>query len=140
MSDQDKLLNHLLNEAPFVPVSESLHDNIIVSAMLDTAVTPPASPFLKGKILDTVTSLNSNNDTVDHGPRYKTLFRRQAGNAFAGGLMAASLVLGVWAGATGTADPFLAASFELAGLHSPEQGDNFEPYSVIEGFNPPENL
>ncbi len=146
MSDQDKLLNQLLNEAPFAPTSEGLRDDILVAAMLDTTATHPASPLLKEQILKTAISSNSSNDVITfnrpsrHDPQHRSFFRRQVGNAVAGGLMAASLILGVWAGATGTADPFLAASFELAGLQSPEQDDNFEPYNVIDGFDPSENL
>ncbi len=45
MSDQDKLLNQLLNEAPFAPTSEGLRDDILVAAMLDTTATHPSLLF-----------------------------------------------------------------------------------------------
>lgn len=127
---QDHIVK-LLNQAPEVPASPNLPQQIMTSAMLDSAMPVPASPNLKQSIL-------SATKIVQFKPKPATNWFNPT--ALAGGLMAASLILGIWTGSNGIADNLLAAPFELAGLNVTETTDEFSFYNVIDGLTPTENL
>ncbi len=142
MTQDNDHITRLLNEAPKVPLSPNLRQDIIASVLLDMAPDVPASPALHGNILATATTNNPATNIIafpgnsSRQPPHRWL----SDNALAGGLMAASLILGIWAGTSGIADNLIAAPLELAGLHSSPNDDIFNFYSVIDGITPSENL
>jgi len=136
---EDQALSDLLDMAPVLPPSANLRDEIIASALLDLAPDVPASPQLMQNILAKATgqtSQNSGAEIIDFHPKagltplkHKPAHRWLTGNSFAAGLMAASLILGIWTGANGVADTLISAPLELAGL------EISDPSSLDDGFN-----
>jgi len=137
-------ISKLLDQAPEVPFSPHLRDDIIAVALLDLAPDIPASPGLKHSILNKVTidsSQPASDEIINFSPkpRHNPPRRWLSGNAFGAGLMAASLVLGIWTGTSNFADPLIAAPLELAGMQLPETDDSINYYNVIDGLTPSES-
>ena len=140
---KDQALSNLLDMAPLLPSSANLRDEIIATALLDLAPDVPASPQLMQNILAKATSQtpqNSSAEIIDFHPKarftplkHKPAHRWLTGNSLAAGLMAASLVLGIWSGTNGIADTLISAPLELAGLElsdSSSLDDGFNDYSA----------
>ena len=137
MTNQNQQLTDLLNQALAVPPSPELRDEIIAMALLDTAPDVPASPALQKNILAA-----AQENPVNNIIPFKTKPARPGfvNNALIGGLMAASLILGIWTGSSGIADNLIAAPLEMAGLQLDQEDDGFSFYSVIDAFTASENL
>lgn len=134
----------LLDQAPVVPASPSLRDDIISLALLDLSPAAPASPALKNKILSAAKenpTQPASAEIINFSPKpqHRPDRRWLTGNAFAAGLMAASLVLGFWTGTSNFADTLIAAPLELAGLQLPETDDSMNYYNIIDGLGPSES-
>jgi len=136
---QDIALNKLLDLALPVPNSNDLKQDILASALLSSAHKPPYSPDLKDKILAAATKKDSA-EIIAFRPRRKSfgLTIPAFENIAAAGLIAASLILGIWSGSNGIADAFISAPLELAGLQSPDS-DIFSFYNIIDGLTPSES-
>lgn len=148
--NRDKIAR-LLDTAPPVPASPHLREDIHLTLLLDSAPTVPASPNLHDKILETATSQNPTADIMDFAAAHAATRSRQQNqrhwpiaNVLAGGLMAASLMLGF---VTGTADltnsltnDLISAPLELAGLVPTENTETFNYYSVTDGLTATDDL
>lgn len=138
MTQKKDHITQLLDQARAAPPSPQLRSQIITAALLDVAPRVPASPGLQQNILTAANETPTTADIIAFPP--SPARRWISANVLAGGLMAASLILGIWTGSTGLVDNLLAAPFELAGLPVAEAGDDFSLYSVLDGLTPPENL
>ncbi|VAV95703.1 hypothetical protein MNBD_ALPHA08-277 [hydrothermal vent metagenome] len=139
MTQKKDHITQLLDQAPETPPSPQLRTQIVTAALLDAAPLAPPSPDLHQNIL--AAAKNEPPATAKIIAFAPSPARRWINaNALAGGLLAASLILGIWTGSSGVADSLLAAPFELAGLPVAEAGDDFSLYSVLDGLTPSENL
>lgn len=127
----------LLDQAPKVPTSPELGHQILSAVLLDKAADVPASPTLHQTILSTASTTQQ---PIARRPASRPARRWFYPNALAGGLMAASLILGIWSGSNDIVDNLLAAPFELAGLQVTETEDEFSLYNTTGEFTPSENL
>ena len=148
MTQDNDHITQLLNEASKAPPSPDLRRDIITAALLDINPNVPASPALAKNILASATAHKpqpASAEIIDFTPAVhkksarKPVRRWLSGNALVGGLMAASLILGIWTGSNGIADNFIAAPLELAGLQASENYDNSDYYNVIDGLAPSES-
>ena len=143
MTDKTDHIATLLNQAPSVPASPDLSQQIMTMAVLDSATSVPSSPNLKQNILSAASEQNPTAEIIIFAPpakRHRLYPTARTSGLMAGGLMAASLMLGIWTGSNGIADNILAAPFELAGLQLSDSTDELSLYNVIDGLTPSENL
>lgn len=138
MTQKKDHIAQLLDMAPKTPPSPMLHEQILATALLDAAPAVPNSPNLSARILASAQEHTNNANVVEFAIKPSRNWFHP--NALAGGLMAASLMLGIWTGSSGLVDNLIAAPFELAGLQLAETGDDFNLYNVLDGLTPPENL
>ena len=115
---QDQALDQLLDLSPPAPASPQLAQHILAAA---NASNGPAS------------------NVVEFTPK-----RRSAkppylkpDNWLIGGLMAASLIIGIWSGTSDISDLLVTAPLELAGIEQPSE---FDTYPVLSGFSATESL
>ncbi len=139
MTDNKDPIAQLLDQAPSVPDSPDLGQQIITTALLDLAAPVPPSTGLRDNILANAITDNPKTADIITLPGNPTNYWT-ASNALVGGLMAASLIIGVWGGSSGIVDNLLDAPFELAGLSPSQTNDDFNLYNVLDGLTPQENL
>ncbi len=138
MTQNKDHIEQLLDLAPKAPPSPELREQILATALLDTAPAVPNSPNLSARILASAKEHSNSANVLEFAVKPAPIWFHP--NALAGGLMAASLILGIWTGSSGLVDNLIAAPFELAGLQLAETGDDFNLYNVLDGLTPPENL
>ncbi len=107
--------------------------------LLSLSTPPPASTMLAKQIL-AATKPNTQsaeiiNLTAKRNARKKPLFTID--NWLVGGVMAASLIIGIWSGTSDIANLLVTAPLELAGI---EQTGDFEIYNILDGFSATESL
>ena len=107
--------------------------------LLDMAPPPPPSPQLAKQILAGTSARSQNSNVVEFASNREPSPPRQnnTSNWLIGGLMAASLTLGIWSGTSDFADLLVTAPLELAGITSPQDTDF---YNLLDGFNATESL
>jgi hypothetical protein len=132
----DQGLDSLLDLAASPPHSPELASTILMTAMLDKASKTPASPSLHSNITAAAFRTESNIVNLRQKLRPATAPEAQVpgwlkGSAV-GGLMAASLIIGIWSGSNGLIDPLIAAPMELAGLDVSESGDDLSEFDSLD--------
>ncbi len=107
--------------------------------LLSLATPPPASPLLADQILAATKPSTQSAEIVNlaakRNARKKALFTTD--KWLVGGIMAASLVIGIWSGTNDIANLLVTAPLELAGI---EQTGDFEIYNILDGFSATESL
>jgi len=139
MTDNKDPIAQLLDQAPVVPASPDLRQQIMTAALLDLATPVPPSTGLRDTILANAIADTPKTADIMTLPG-KPANHWTASNALVGGLMAASLIIGIWGGSSGVVDNLLDAPFELAGLPTSQTNDNFNLYNVLDDLTPQENL
>ena len=137
MTHQPDHIAHLLDQAPPLPKSADLRQQIMATVMLDAAPKVAPSPGLHQKIMAAAVSQAVNQqDTAEiiKFPAKTTSIGRFFPTALTGGLMAASLLLGIWTGTSNIADSFLAPSFEIAAL-ALDPAETFGAYDYTAGLD-----
>ncbi len=139
MTQKTDHIAQLLDQAPHLPSSPQLRRQIMVTALLDIAPETPTSPALHQNIMTAAARLRPSADIINFTPqtaRQRFYPAALAPAALAGGLMTASLLLGIWTGTGNIADNFLGPSFEIAGL-SLEVDETFGVYDYTAGLDYP---
>ena len=107
-----------------------------LARLLDKSPGAPPSPRLKAQILKAA--------QADETPATNVIAfasRRKAVSGWlVGGALAASLVIGIWAGATGIASTLVSAPLELAGFQTDIPADETASYDMTYGLTPGDYL
>jgi len=130
-SQTDLALEKLLDMATPVPPSPDLKAKIMASAINGGGEVKEST----GAEIISFAQARSVKQTEVDKPRF-----RLGGNWAAGGLIAASLVIGIWTGTAGYADNLISAPLELAGLQAPASSEDLSIYGLIEDFSKDGNL
>ncbi len=135
MTQKTDHITRLLDQAHQVPPSPELRRQIIAAVLLDGAPKTPASPALQQNIIAALGQRQTDN-IVNFSPPIARNRSYPAALAatLTGGLMAASLLLGIWTGSSNIADSFLGPSFEIAGL-ALEPDEIFGSYDYTAGLD-----
>ncbi len=107
--------------------------------LLDLSTPAPASPQLARHILAAANASGPASNVVEFTPK-RNLAKPpylNPDNWLIGGLMAASLIIGIWSGTNDLSNLLVTAPLELAGI---EQPGEFDIYPVLDGFSATESL
>jgi len=105
--------------------------------LLDMAPAVPASPILTAQILAAATANNAPPKVIEFQSKPQKSSAFKSGNWLIGGLMAASLIIGIWSGTNDISNILVTAPLELAGI---EQNSEFDIYPVLDGLSATESL
>ena len=141
-SRTDLALDKLLDMAAPVPASPDLKAQIMAAALGDSkhqaeSTRTGAGVGTGAEIIDFSRAKRAKLAKPSSNPKPRLRF---GGTWAAAGLMAASLVIGIWTGTAGYADNLISAPLELAGLKAPASTDDLSIYGLIDELPKDGNL
>ena len=141
----DQALDKLLDMAAPVPPSPDLKARIMAAAIggnnqqTETARADVGAGAGAGAGAEIISFAKAKNAKLSKPSNSRSPLRF-GGNWAAAGLMAASLVIGIWTGTAGYADNLINAPLELAGLQDPVSTDDLSIYGLIDELPKDGNL
>ena len=112
-----------------------------LARLLDKSPGAPPSPRLKAQILQAALASEASDTNMPDANIIAFAPRRKAVSGWlVGGALAASLVIGIWAGATGIASTLVSAPLELAGFQTDIPADETASYDMTYGLTPGDYL